>query len=102
VPIGRVAFGTEINSLYKTINMSSETNPIKQKEEIKQNPDNKIDQDFNGYPSGPAKDETINPKSDEEKKTADLKNKDGEKRTYKKNETDEQDSDGSAKAFDDK
>ena len=71
--------------------MSSDTKPIKQKEEIKQNPDNKIDQDFNGYPSGPAKDETINPKTTEEKKTADLKNKDGEKSVSRKSETDEQD-----------
>ena len=80
----------------------SKTSPITKKEEIKQNPDNRIDQDFNGYPSGPAKDETINPGTNEEKKTADLKNKDGEKRRYKKSETDEQDSDGSANAFDDK
>lgn len=72
------------------------------KEEIKQHPDNKIDEDFKGYPAGPAKDETIRPETDEEEKTADLHNKDGEKRIYKKDETDEQDSDGSANAFDDK
>lgn len=78
------------------------TDPITKKEQIKQNPDNKIDQDFKGYPSGPAKDDTITPNTEEEKKIADLENKDGEKRTYKKNETDEQDSDGSANAFDDK
>lgn len=82
--------------------MSKHTKPIIEKEEIKQNPDNKIDQDFKGYPSGPAKDETINPKTEEEKKTADLENKDGEKRVYNKTDTDEQDSDGSANAFDDK
>ena len=76
--------------------------PITKKEEVKQNPDNKIDQDFNGYPSGPAKDETIDPKTKDEKKIADIENKDGEKRIYKKTETDEQDSDGSANAFDDK
>lgn len=58
--------------------------PISKKEEIKHNPDNKIDQDFNGYPAGPAKDETINPQTEVEKKTADLGNKDGEKRIYKK------------------
>lgn len=78
------------------------TDPIKGKEEIKQNPDHKIDQDFIGYPAGPAKDETINPKTTDEKKTADLENKDGEKRVYKKNETDEQESDGSANAFNEK
>jgi len=82
--------------------MGKKETPIKNKEEIKQNPDNKIDQDFNGYPSGPAKDETIRPETENEKSTADLHNKDGEKRVYKNNETDEQDSDGSANAFDDK
>ncbi|HET9745150.1 MAG TPA: hypothetical protein VFP97_05500 [Chitinophagaceae bacterium] len=80
----------------------SKTNPIREKEDIKHNPDNKIDQDFTGYPSGPAKDETINPKTKEQKKIADLENKDGEKRVYKKNEIDEQDSDGSANAFEEK
>lgn len=80
------------------------TSPIRTKEEIKKHPDNKIDEDFEGYPTGPAKDETIHPKTKEEKETADLDNKDGEKRTYKKNKAvdDEQDSDGSANAFDDK
>lgn len=82
--------------------MSSNPKPINKKEEIKQNPDNKIDQDFKGYPSGPATDETITPKTDSDKKTADLENKDGEKRIYKKDETDEQDSDGSANAFEGK
>lgn len=77
-------------------------NPIRNKEDIKRNPDNKIDQDFEGYPHGPAKDETINPKTKEQRKVADIENKDGEKRIYKKNETDEQDSDGSASAFENK
>jgi hypothetical protein len=81
-------------------------NPIRHKEEIRKNPDPKIDEDFEGYPAGPAKDETIHPKTGQEKKTADLDNKDGEKRNYKKHERkavpDEQDSDGSANAFDDK
>ena len=82
--------------------MSNKAKPITEKEEIKQSPDNKIDQDYKGYPSGLAKDEIINPQTEEDKKVADLENKDGEKREYKKNETNEQDSDGSANAFDDK
>ena len=82
--------------------MKKKNGPIRNKEEIKQDPDKKIDQDFNGYPSGPAKDETVKPKTEEEKKIADLDNKEVEKRIYKKNEIDEQDSDGSANAFDDK
>lgn len=76
--------------------------PITKKEEIKKHPDEKIDEDFKGYPSGPAKDETINPKSDVEKKVAGVENKDGEKVIYKKNERDEQDSIGSANAFENK
>ena len=79
--------------------MDNNGNPIRKKEEIRQNPDNKIDEDFKGYPAGTAKDEIIKPKTEEEKKIADLDNKDGEKRIYNKNEADEQDSDGSANAF---
>ena len=82
--------------------MKTKNDPIKHKNDISKNPDKKIDQDYKGYPAGPAKDETIKPDTEEEKKIADLDNKDGEKRIYKKNETDEQDSDGSANAFDDK
>ncbi len=82
--------------------MAKKTDPIKKKEEIRQNPDNKIDQDFTGYPHGTAKEEIIKPETEEEKKIADLDNKDGEKRTYKRNNIDEQDSDGSANAFDGK
>ena len=82
--------------------MANKPDPIRKKEEIRQNPDNKIDQDFKGYPHGTAKDEIITPKTKEEKKIADLDNKDGEKRNYKKDESDEQDSDGSANAFEGK
>lgn len=82
--------------------MSKKSEPIKNKEDIAKHPDNKIDQDFKGYPHGNAKEEIIKPETDEEKKIADIDNKDGEKRVYKKNETDEQDSDGSANAFDEK
>jgi hypothetical protein len=81
-------------------------NPIKKKEEIKKNPDPKIDQDFEGYPHGSAKNETIKPKTSQQKKTSDLDKKDGEKNfkdhSQKHVESDEQDSDGSANAFDDK
>ncbi|HJS53009.1 MAG TPA: hypothetical protein VJ765_00655 [Chitinophagaceae bacterium] len=82
--------------------MKNRPDPIRKKEEIKQNPDNKIDEDFKGYPHGPAKDETIRPKTKDEKKVADLGNKDGDEGIYKKNEIDEQDSDGSANAFEGK
>ena len=82
--------------------MAKKSDATINKEEIAQHPDNKIDQDFKGYPYGPAKDETIKPQTEDEMKIADIDNKDGEKRIYKKSETDEQDSDGSANAFDDR
>jgi hypothetical protein len=82
--------------------MRSKPNPIQRKEEISLNPDKKITEDFKNYPDGPGKDETIKPKTRKEKEVADVENKDGEKRNYKKNDTDEQDSDGSANAFEDK
>jgi hypothetical protein len=81
-------------------------NPIRNKEDVKSNPDPKIDQDFEGYPNGPAKNETIKPKTSQQKKTADLDNKDGEKKfnddDKEQLDNDEQESDGSANAFDDK
>jgi hypothetical protein len=79
--------------------------PIEDKEEIRKHPDRRIDQDFDGYPAGPAKDETIRPETKEEEKTADLGNKDGEKRIIRPDERgsiDEQDSDASANAFEGK
>lgn len=82
--------------------MRKKPNPITKKEEIKKNPDHKIDEDFEGYPHGPAKNETIKPGTMEQKETADMDNKDGEKRIYRKDKTDEQDSDGSASAFEGK
>jgi len=65
--------------------MDNKEKPITKKEEIRENPDNKIDEDFKGYPHGHAKDEIIKPETEEEKKIADIDNKDGEKRIYKKN-----------------
>ncbi len=82
-----------------------DNNPINRKEQIAQHPDPKISEDFNGYPSGPASDASISPKTSEEKQAAGLDKKDGEKRIIRPGERkalDEQDSDGSANAFDDK
>ena len=64
--------------------MDNKAKPITKKEEVRENPDNKIDEDFKGYPHGQAKDEIIKPETEEEKKIADIDNKDGEKRVYKK------------------
>jgi len=79
--------------------MKNKTNPIRKKEEIRQNPDRKTNQDFSGHPDGPDKGETIKSETIRQVEGADADNKEGEKPTYKKNETDEQDSDGSANAF---
>ncbi|MGN6440104.1 MAG: hypothetical protein ACTHMM_26490 [Agriterribacter sp.] len=56
------------------------TEPIRKKEDVQNNPDNHIDQDFPGFPHSPAKEELINPKTEQQKETADVANKDGEKR----------------------
>ena len=73
------------------------------------NPDKHTNQDFNGYPHAPAKEEIINPKTKQEKKVAAVDSKDGEKiinpQAKKKTKssagkTDEGTSDGSANAFD--
>lgn len=62
------------------------TKAITKKEEITQNPDPKIDQDFNGYPHGPAKDETIKPSTKQQHKVAGSDKKDGEKINIKPGE----------------
>lgn len=71
------------------------------KGEVANNPDPKIDEDFNGYPNPPSKEKLIKPKTNQEKKTAALDVKDGEKMadTSGKKGRDEQDSDGSGGAF---
>ena len=72
------------------------------------NPAKHTNQDFTGYPNAPAKEEIINPKTKLEKKVAAIETKDGEKiinpRSKKKTkpsatETGEEESDGSANAF---
>ena len=76
-------------------------------EEIQNNPDKHIDQDFTGYPHAPASEEMINPKTKQEKKVAATDSKDGEKiiNPQKKKENkpsvadEENPDDGSANAF---
>ena len=74
-------------------------NPIVKKEDIQDNPDNKIDDDFSGYPHGPSQDEAINPKTKKDKVIANVNIKDGEKINSHANNTDEQQSDASGNAF---
>ena len=55
------------------------TNPIRTNQDVEKNPDKHIDQDFSGYPHAPASRELINPKTKQEKKSAAINIKDGEK-----------------------
>lgn len=79
--------------------------PITQKKDI-QSSDNRIDQDFPGYPHAPSKEELIKPITKEQKKTASVNVKDGEKIIPAPNKKKgssikkgEEESDGSANAF---
>jgi hypothetical protein len=85
--------------------MPENSNKPVNREEIDRNPDNKIDQDHQGFPKGPANENTISPSTPQEEKTADIEKRDGEKiniRPEDRKSLDEQDSDGSANAFEDK
>jgi len=50
-----------------------------QKKLVEESNDNKIDQDFKGFPAGLVKENIINPKTENEKKTAGIDHTDGEK-----------------------
>jgi len=80
--------------------------PITEKQDIQNTADKRIDQDYPGYPHGSSKEELINPTTKEQKKTASLNVKDGEKIIPAPNKKKgsatkkgEEESDGSAKAF---
>ena len=61
--------------------MLAKTAPIKKEEEVQQNPDEHIDQDFSGFPHLPANKKSITPKTKTEKKSADA-NRKRSKKTY--------------------
>ena len=93
------------NYLQQKANRDKELNT---REDIQSNPDKHMDQDFSGFPHAPAKEEIINPRSKEDKKTAAINVKDGEKvidtpakQKSNKQGTDEDEiqSEGSANAF---
>jgi hypothetical protein len=90
---------TNRNSKYFASQKTRQPAPITKHIEVKNSNDNKIDQDFPGFPHGQAKENIINPKTANDKKVADVNNKDGEKRNYDKR-IDEAASDGSGGAFD--
>lgn len=73
---------------------STPNDPITTKEEVQQSNDERIDQDFKGFPHAPAKEEHINPKTKEEKVAANV-----EKNTQTSG-VEEFSSDGSGAAFD--
>lgn len=61
--------------------MAPKPNPIKKEEEVQQNPDKHIDQDFPGFPHLPADKKSIAPQSKTEKKSAGIIKKQSDK-TY--------------------
>ncbi len=55
--------------------MPAKTNPIKKEEEVQQNADPHIDQNFPGFPHLPADKKSITPKTETEKKSAGVSRK---------------------------
>lgn len=55
------------------------TDPIDDKNEVRKNPDPKIDQDFPGFPDAPSTRENVKPQTPSEKKSAGTGERDGEK-----------------------
>ncbi len=79
--------------------MQKNPNPLTDKKDIQRNPDNKIDQDFPGFPHGTATEKLITPITNQEKKVAGVDITDGEKINKQLSQTDEAKSDGSGGAF---
>ncbi len=90
--------------------LNKENDPMQHKDEVQKSNDEHIDMDFPGYPNSQSKENLINPKNDEDKKSADTRlNENAEEdstypepknRSKKVTENDnEVDSDGSAGAF---
>lgn len=76
------------------------TDPMVSKEEVKKSQDNKIDQDYPGFPAAPSTKETIQPQTLDEHLTAgSIKKAPDDDESRKKNAHDESDSDGSGGAF---
>lgn len=73
--------------------------PLKDKEEVHNNPDPKIDMDYPGFPHGQATENIIKPKNPVDEKTAALTITDGEKIDQGSNGIKEGDGDASGGAF---
>jgi hypothetical protein len=61
--------------------MAPKTSPIKKEEEIQQNPDHRIDQDYPGFPHAPSGKKHITPKTAAEQQAAGVVKKTS-KKTY--------------------
>ena len=59
--------------------MEPDNKPIKKEEDVQQNPDERIDQDFPGFPHPPADKKSIQPVTETEKKSADVDSKEAAK-----------------------
>lgn len=79
--------------------MKKATHPLTNKEDIQKSSDNKIDQDFPGFPHGTAKENIIHPTTKQEKKIAAVDITDGEKVNKNAGQKDETASDGSGGSF---
>lgn len=86
------------NRLKKYLSNQQKAKPIISKQEVHNHTDNKIDQDFPGFPYGESKEKMITPTTPTEKKAASIDKTDGEK--MNKEEIDEAASDASGGAFD--
>lgn len=89
-------------------NNSEQTDPINKNQDVQKSEDERIDQDFEGYPGNPSKENIIRPKDETDRTTADVDNANindyadssENKRTGKNREDiDELQSDGSGGAF---
>ncbi|MBN8783115.1 MAG: hypothetical protein ABS85_15840 [Sphingobacteriales bacterium SCN 48-20] len=57
----------------------AENTPMKDQESVASHSDEKIDQDYPGFPRGHASKKIIKPETETDEKTADVDNSDGEK-----------------------
>lgn len=62
--------------------MAKKASSIKKENEVKQNPDPHIDQDFPGFPHAPSQKKHITPNTNVEKKEAGADKKKKSKKTY--------------------
>jgi hypothetical protein len=85
---------------------NKQTDPVDKKQEVQKSKDKHIDQDFEGYPHDPSREDVIDPKSEQDRNDANmrirednLKEESSNKMKSSENDIDEIESDGSAGAF---